>query len=165
MQERATHEREILHLQQQLAQTLQAFDQVKSFGVCPSLPPFGSAQPFMQPFMTDRVHMSNNDAPVLNNYDQSQLANSGMTNVTVYRSSVSAVPVFSPRQQVFNSQESNTIWHTSQQPRMPHYGSNNFSAANSWHTSDARGVQSPPGGQVSMSMLESDPHALFAHLM
>jgi hypothetical protein len=161
------HERQILHLQQQLAQTLQAFDQVRNFGSSPSLPPFGTAQPFMQPSMTDRAHMSNNGAPVLHNYDQSQLANSGMTNGTAYHSSVSAVPaMFSQStQQVLNSQESNTIWHATQQPGMPHYGSNNSSAANSWHGSNARGVQSPSGGQVSMSMLESDPNALFAHLM
>jgi hypothetical protein len=50
---------------------------------------------------------------------------------------------------------------------VPH-GSNNFSAANSQHDSAARGVQSPSGGQASMSMLESDPklgNALFANLL
>jgi hypothetical protein len=47
LQERAMYERQILHLQQQLAQTLQAFDQVQNIGCSPSLPPFGSAQPFM----------------------------------------------------------------------------------------------------------------------
>ena len=142
-----------LHLQQQLAQTLQAFDHVQNLGFSPSLPPLGRAQPFMQPFMTDRVHMSNNGAPVSLNYDQSQLANSGMTNGTAYHSSVSAVPaMFSQStQQVLNSQESNTILHATQQPGMPHYGSNNFSAANSWHGSNACGVQSPSGGQFSMS--------------
>ena len=62
-------DRQILHLQQQLAQTLQAFDHVQNLGFSPSLPPLGRAQPFMQPFMTDRVHMSNNGAPVLHNYD------------------------------------------------------------------------------------------------
>ena len=160
-------DRQILHLQQQLAQTLQAFDHVQNLGFSPPLPPLGRAQPFMQPFMTDRVHMSNNGAPVLHNYDQSQLANSGMTNGTAYHSSVSAVPaMFSQStQQVLNSQESNTILHATQQPGMPHYGSNNFSAANSWHGSNACGVQSPSGGHVSMSMLESDPNALFANLM
>jgi hypothetical protein len=74
----------------------------------------------------------------------SQLANSGMMNTIAYHSSVSAynqevttpnshsvphsVPAFSPRQQVFYSQESNTICHTlhqsRMQSRMPNYGSN-----------------------------------------
>jgi hypothetical protein len=48
---------------------------------------------------------------------------------------------------------------------MPNYGSNDFSVAKSWHDSDACGVQSPSGVQVSMSMLESDPNSLFVHLM
>ncbi len=115
IQERATHACEIFHLQQQLAQTLQVFDHMRSLGVAPS----------MSPFLTDRVHVSKNGAPVLHNYDQSQLANSGMMNRTAYHSSVSAynqvvttpnshsvppsVPSFSSRQQVFHSQESNTI--------------------------------------------------------
>jgi hypothetical protein len=47
-------------------------------------------------------------------------------------------------------------------------GSNN-AAVPSQHGSMSRGMQSPanslPGGQVSMSMLDSDPNILLAHLM
>ena len=40
-------DRQILHLQQQLAQTLQAFDHVQNLGFSPSLSPLGRVQPFI----------------------------------------------------------------------------------------------------------------------
>jgi hypothetical protein len=72
---------------------------------------------------------------------------------------------------VFNSRESATICHASQQSGMMNFvplGSNH-SAVPSQHGSMSRGMQSPanslPRGQVRMSMLESDPNILLAHLM
>ena len=84
MEERVIHERQIFHLQQQLAQTLHLLDHVRgSFGVPPSvaMPQFGSAPP-MLPFMTDRVHLNNNGTAVTHDDGQSQPSNSGTMNAT-----------------------------------------------------------------------------------
>ena len=190
MQERAMLEREIFHLrqqnaqtQQQLAHTLHALDHMRSSGVSPSvaMPHFGNLPP-TPPSMTNRVHLNNNGAAVTHEHDQIQLSNLGMMNGTAYHSSVSAYtlpgmsrnphcpPMFSPRQQVFNSRESVDIWQASPQSEMMNFaplGSNNFDANSQRSTSHGR--QSPTnflsGGQVSMSMLEGDPQFLFANLV
>ncbi len=116
-------ERQIFHLQQQLPQTLHAFDHMRgSFGVSPFvvMSQIGRSPPSILLFMTNRAHLNNNDATVMHDDGQSQLSNSGMMNGTEYHSSVSAYtqpvttqnphsgPMFSPGHQVFNSQETVT---------------------------------------------------------
>ena len=125
LQERAMHERKILHLEQQLAKTRHMFDHLSgSFGVSPSasMTQIGSSVPIF-PFMTNRTHPNGNGTSVIHDDGPIQLSHSGMMNGTEYHSSVSActqpvmtlnphphsAPMFSPGQRVFNSQESATI--------------------------------------------------------